>query len=683
MRADRSLSWLALTAVVVWGTVACDRRAPPPASGGPSRSAADQGTPPHRFVHAGPPPTSYREAPALARLVAEGRLPPVAERLPEQPLVVAPVERIGRYGGTWRRAFTGPADRQNMDRLQHDHVIYYDLDGFTLVPHIAASWEMLDGGRTFVFHLRRGMKWSDGHPFSADDFLFAYEDMLTNKDLNPQTPTWLHVADAQGTVSKVHDHAVRFAFPRPYHAFLEICGSLMVAGQSARGWMVRSPYAPKHYLARFHPRHRRKEELDRAVAEAGLDNWVQLFKQRAATHENPDLPVVGPWRTVQPITAQRFVLERNPYYWAVDPAGQQLPYIDRIVMRLAENLEVLNLRAIAGEIDMQHRHIQLAKYPVLKQHAAQGGYRLRLWPSTSGSDAVVFVNQTFEEDAEIARWLRHREFRIALSLGIDRNEINETIFLGTGRPRAFASPAGTPYCPGPAYESKYAAHDPAEANAILDRIGLGRRDAGGLRLRSDGGGALVLQVATVNAALLDFPGVAELLARHWREIGLRVDVQLQERSLFMQRNLSNQQQLLLWGAGGAERIWLHPLSVIPLAEPYFAPAVGRWYRGGGRSGTMPTGPLARLLELYEEGLGVPRDQRIPVGQEIFRIHAEQLFAIGTVGLSPAFNGVVVIRQNMRNVPDRAPNSSPLQNPGIARPEQFFFDREPTEAGGRD
>ena len=675
----RGRAGLVIATCLVTALAACDRAPAPPAGkatgrSGPSQpQAAEAPAParPHSFVHAGPMPTLFREAPSLAKLVAAGELPPVAERLPEQPLVIAPVARIGRYGGTWRRAFTGPADRQNIDRIQHDHVIYYDLD-FKLVPHIAASWEVQDDGRVFIFRLRKGMKWSDGHPFTADDFVFAYEDMQANAELNPTPPTWMRAGDDYGVVTRDDDHTVRYTFARPYHAFLEIYAGLVAAGQSARGWMGRAPYAPRHYLEQFHPRYRDRAQLDAVVAEAGLDSWVQLIKQRGSMHENPQLPVVGPWKTVQPITSQRFVLERNPYYWAVDPEGHQLPYIDRIAMQLMENLEVLNLKALAGEIDMQHRHIQLAKYPVLKKGAARGGYRLHLWPNMGGSEAIVFVNQTYDEDAEVMRWLRNHDFRIALSIGIDRDEINEAIFLGTGTPRAFVAPPGTPYYPGPEYESMHVARDLEKANAILDRIGLEQRDGEGARLRTDGKGPLILKLAAVNAAFLDYPGVAELLTRHWRQIGLRIDVSLEERSLFTQRNLSNQHQMLLWGGGGSEGIWYYPLFTIPLAEPFFAPQVGLWYRSGGASGIEPTGPMKRLLDLYELGLGVPRAQRIAYGQEVFRIHAEQLYTIGTVGLSPAFNGVVVVKNNFVNVPNVAPNSAPLQNPGIARPEQFFF-----------
>lgn len=627
----------------------------------------------HSFQYEGPMPQSFSEAPSLAVLVAKGELPPVAERLPEQPLVVPPVERIGKYGGTWRRAFTGPSDRQNIDRILHDHVIYCDLDGSTLMPHIARSWEVADNGRVFIFYLRKGMRWSDGHPFTADDFVFAYEDILLNDELNPAKPEWLRRSGKLGTVTRIDDYTVQYKFREPYHVFLEIYAGLRVAGLSAAGYYFRTVYAPSHYLKQFHPKYADPQTLDQKIKEAGFDSWKQLFRQSCATHNNRDLPVLGPWKVVQPITGQLFVLERNPYYWAVDPNGNQLPYIDRIAMHLATDLEVLNLRAVQGLIDMQHRHIQLAKVPLLKREAKTGNYRVLFWPNRGGTDCGIFINQTYDEDEEILRWLRNRDFRIALSLAVDRDAINELIFLGTGTPRAFICPPDTRYYPGSEYERKNAHFDLAQANATLDHLGLEQRDREGFRMRKDGGGRLVLSLAAVGAAFIDFTGIAELLAAHWEKMGLKIHVNIEERSLFTTRRNSNEHQLSLWGTGGSENPWAYPSFTVPTTiGMQMAPLIGAWYQSEGQKGVEPKDDIKRLIELYEQGSGAPTAQRIALGQELWRIHVHNQFIIGTVGLSPAFNGVVVVKNNFRNVPDVAPNSAILQNPGVARPEQFFF-----------
>ena len=640
----------------------------------PVRPESEQVACSESFQYEGSTPKNFHEAPSLADRVAKGELPTVDHRLPQEPLVITPVEKIGKYGGTWRRAFTGPSDCQSIERILHDHVIYYDLDGATLVPHIAKSWEAEQGGRVFTFQLRKGMKWSDGHPFTAADFLFAYEDILLNDELKPVKPEWLRAGDEVGKATKLDDYTVRYTFSKPNHVFPERFASILAGGQSIRVGRMKAPYAPAHYLKQFHPKYTDKKVLKQKVEEAGLSNWGQLFQQRAALVLNPELPAIGPWKTVQPITAQHFILERNPYYWVVDPEGNQLPYIDRIVMHLATNMEVLNLRAIAGEIDMQHRHIHLAKVPVLKANGARGKYRVLFWPSLGGTEAGVFFNQTFDADKEVAHWLRDKEFRVALSLAIDREAINELVFLGTGTPRAFICAPNTQYYPGPEYENKYAQLDRSQAGAILDRIGLDKKDDAGFRLRSDGKGRLRIKLAVVSAAFVDFTGIAELLAEQWAKVGLKIEVSVEERSLFFTRCFGNEQQLCLWDTAGAENPWTSPRFVIPVGrDSNFAPLAGTWYQTDGRSGVEPTGDIKRLIELYDQGKLVPQDQRIPLGQEIWRIHAENLYIIGTVGLSPAANGVVVVKNNFRNVPKVAPNSSSLQNPGVARPEQFFFD----------
>jgi len=627
----------------------------------------------HSFRYDGPIPEKFHEAPDLARLVKAGKLPPVEQRLPREPLVVPPVERIGRYGGTWHRGFTGPADKQNADRIMHDHLIYYDLDGFTIVPHIAKSWEISDNARTFTFKLRKGMKWSDGSPFTAEDFMFAYRDLILNDELNPAKPDYLKPGGKLGRLEKVDDYTIRYVFSQPHYVMLEMCASLYVAGQSTRGGYGYGIYAPKHYLKQFHPKYASKERLNKMIEEAGLENWVQLFKLQADAHLNPELPVVGPWKVVRPITSQLYVLERNPYYWAVDTAGNQLPYIDKIVMQLAEDLEVLNLRAIAGQIDMQGRHILLGKVPVLKANAAKGNYRILLWPHEKGTEMGVCVNQTWEGDPEIEKWLRNRDFRIALSLAIDREEINETIFLGMGKVRAAIPARGTPFYPGPEYEKKYIRHDVAEANAILDRLGLDKKDAQGFRLRTDGKGRLVLTLAIRGNAFLDMVGAAELLERHWAKAGIKVNVSVQERSFWQTRRRANEHQLSL-GAGGSMNPWTSQaeLPVAPVCA--YAINVGLWYETGGEKGVAPTGPLKQLLELFDRGKAIPFNRRIEVGREIYRILTDNVYVIGTVGRSPASSGVVVVKNDFRNVPEVAANSTAAQTPGVARPEQFFFAR---------
>ena len=663
-----------LKAVIIFGLWGCSRN-----SDIPSTSELDVtirgpvNTEGFSFIYTGSRPTSFNEAPELAKQVAEGKLLPVEDRLPEEPLVIPTIERIGQYGGTWKRGFMGPIDRQNIDRIMHDHLIYYDLDGFTLMPHIVKGWETSEDGTTFTFYLRKGMKWSDGKPFTADDFVFAYEDLTMNDELNPAKAAYMKVAGQLCRINKLDDYTVRYTFHQPNFSFIEKAASLTIAGQSARQYNC-PLYAPRHYLKQFLPKYISSEEMDRKVEAFGMESWVALFIRMSRLHENPDLPVVGPWKTVTPITGDVFSLERNPYYFAVDPEGNQLPYIDRIDMNMVEDIEVFNMRVITGAVDMQHRHVLIDKVPVLKAAAKKENYRVLLWPGLGGSEAAIFVNQTWQGDPEIEKWLRNRDFRIALSLGIDREEINESIFLGIGEPRPFVTLPGNRFYPGPEYEKKYAERDLVKANTILDRIGLERKGKNGYRLRTDNKEPLIITLAVLSRTFLNWEGIGELVVNHCKNIGINLHLKVEERSLFSRRTYANEQQLSMFGPAAVDP-WAYPRITVPITrEAHFAPEVGIWYESDGKRGMAPTGGLKQLIEIFDQGNSVPVEKRIDLGKELWRVHAENLYAIGIIGNSPAYNGVVVVKNNFRNVPDIAPNSSAHQNPGIARPEQFFFEQ---------
>src|SRR5438105_13966200 len=293
-------------------------------------------------------PKTFKEAPQLAALVKAGKLPPVAERVGQDPLVIKPLHEIGKYGGSWRGGFTGPADFWNGYRCCSgpDHLLFWDYTGDKVTPNIAKGYELQDGGRTLVLHLRRGMKWSDGKPFTADDFVFWIEDIYRNKDLVPTPSAPMAINGKQGVIEKVDTYTVRYKFADPYFMFPDVlAGSTELAGQMW-GYRALGGFAPAHYLKQFLPKYANQAELDKKAKDAKFDSWVRYFLNRNDWAVNPDLPVLSPWKTVTPNNTPTWTLERNPYSVFVDTAGNQLPYIDKVVLTLAENLEVLNLRAI-------------------------------------------------------------------------------------------------------------------------------------------------------------------------------------------------------------------------------------------------------------------------------------------------------------------------------------------------
>jgi ABC-type dipeptide transport system, periplasmic component len=619
-------------------------------------------------------PKTFKEAPPLAELVKAGKLPPVQQRIGQDPLVIKPLRETGKYGGTWRRGFTGPFDTSNGHRVaQNDKLLYYDYTGTKLVPNIARGWEVSADGKVTTLLLRRGMRWSDGQPFTADDFIFWYQDVYLNKDLVPTPLSVMTVGGKPIVMEKVDASTVRFVSPEPYYALPIVLASVWGIGHHARfGRSALGGFAPAHYIKQFLPKYTSQDELNKKATEVGVDSWVTLFKNRNDACRNADLPVVTPWKTTSPITSPSWVLERNPYSVWVDIDGNQLPYIDRIRMTLGENLEVINLRAIAGEYDSQARHIDISKLPVLLENQQKGGYRVYLDPSDQGADVGLFCNQSYEKDAEVAKWLSTREFRIALSHAIDRAQINETFVLGLGQTGSGAPGERTLYFPGPEYKTLHATLDVKKANETLDKLGLTKKDAEGYRLRLDGGGRLRLALTTY-VGFLPFSQIAEMVVEHWKKIGIRGEVQEMERGAATARMQSNEHQIYFETQWGADNIyghtpWIFPADIgIPLGPLY-----GVWYSSAGAKGKTPPPRMRELMDKYRKSLSVKDAERVTMAKDMWKIALDELWMIPVVSNSPASQGVRVIKTNMGNIPERLWNSAVSDNPHIAHTETWYF-----------
>ncbi len=627
-------------------------------------------------------PKKFGEAPMLADLVKSGKLPPVEKRLPEEPLVLKPLQQVGKYGGTWRRGFTGPADGENGNRISaSDKPLFWDYMGTKVMPGVAKAWKVEDEGRKITITLRKGMRWSDGEPFTANDFVFWFEDIYKNKELVPTPSAEMSINGKPGTLEKVDDYTVVYKFADPYYLFVEVyagdgpIGRGQAAGTGQQGGACQGGYAPAHYLKQFHPKYVSKEELDKKVAEAKMDNWVRFFISKTDWTRNPDLPVLAPWKTVTPINTPRWTLERNPYYYEVDTEGNQLPYIDRIAMTLAENLEVLNLRAIAGEYDFQERHTDLGKLPVLLENQAKGDYKVFLDPRPLGSDTNLHINQSYEADPEVAKWFQNRDFRRALSLGIDRDQLNEVFWLGLGTTGSIAPEENLPHSPGPEYRKLWSTFDPKKANELLDKAGLDKKDGDGYRLRTDGKGRLRIEIMTVAAQFIPYTQHAEMIKEQWKKIGIEADVKELERNLAYTRVNANEHQIMVWSIAGAEHMLLFPDNFLPVVgnNCIAGPLYGKWYASGGSQGKKPTDPQTlKIMELFRSAPGLKPEEGVKAVQEIWKILVEEQWNIGTVGLSPASMGVRVVKNNMGNIPAREANGQIARTPGSSHPETFFF-----------
>ena len=487
-------------------------------------------------------PTKFSEAPMLAELVKQGKLPPVEQRVPKEPLVIKPVHEIGRYGGTWRRGFTGPGDGENGNRIvSADKLLFWDYTGTKIMPVRRAP--VAAERRRQVGHPLppQGHKWSDGKPFTADDFVFWYEDIYLNKDLVPTPHPDFMINGKSGVIKKIDETTVLFEFPEPNYLFVDILAGTTAMGGGQALWQMRGPDDGRLHagpLPQAVPAEVRRHGRGEREGEGGRTSTAgsAYIKNRWDWRLNPELPVLTPWKTVTPINTPTWVMERNPFYYEVDTAGNQLPYIDRIQMTLAENLEVLNLRAIAGQYDLQERHTAMAKLPVFLENRDKVGYDVRLDPALNGSDATLQINHAYEADPEIAKWLHTADFRRALSMGIDRDQLNETFWLGIGTPGSVAPAESHALQPGPgvAEEVVDARRQAGQRAARQDRPRR-RRTARATGCGPTARGGSASSSMTSAGAFIPHTQIAEMIKEQWKKIGIQADVKEMERSLFFTR----------------------------------------------------------------------------------------------------------------------------------------------------
>jgi peptide/nickel transport system substrate-binding protein len=600
--------------------------------------------------------TKFNEAPMLAELVKQGKLPPVEKRLPEEPAVVEPIEEIGQYGGTWRHATQSQTSSWINVRTGYEPLVRYARDGKSIIPNVVKSWKIRDDGKTYIFYLRKGLKWSDGQLFTADDIMFWYEDILLNEELTPTFPSWLAVDGKPVKIVKVDDYTVRFEFSKPYGTLLD--------------WLAQydTLIPPKHYLKQFHPRYTPKERLEKLTKDGGFNFWYQLFNNKNNVALNPELPVIKPWVLVS--TSQTVaVLERNPYYWKVDPAGNQLPYIDKRVVDIIPQADALNMQTIAGNFDAQLEFLHPGNFTVFKESEKKGNYRVLRW-RRGESGFALFPYQIIENDPYLTELLHNRDFRLALSLAINREEINKIVYLG------LAEPLETVLFPESMWNTKEAkeiinslySYNPQKANILLDNLGFKKRDKDGFRLRPDGKTlAVTMEVPTQWPELLD---AAELVRAYWEKIGIKTAVQPRPQGVLEQRMRGNMVEIagyLLTVVG-----WISdPRDFVPITTwGFWGYPYALWYQSGGKQGIEPPKEIKRLIELYEEikeTTGMKKRELIE--KQLFKHFAQQVIAIPTVGFNV---NLAVVKNYFRNVPETAINSWPLRFPGYLNPEQFFI-----------
>ncbi len=602
-----------------------------------------------------------KETPTLQSRVDSGELPPVAERLPATPRVVEQGD-IGRHGGDLRLLMARARDTRMMTVYGYSRLVAFDLD-LNIVPDILEDFEV-DEGRIFTFKLRKGHKWSDGHPLTSEDFRYYWENVALNDLLAPFGPPPVFRVDGELPQFEVIDErTVRYTWSKPNPTFL------------TRLAAPRPPfiYRPAHFLKQFHGEFADPVELEAVLKKRRLRSWAPLHNamDNMYQNDNPELPTLDPWvNTVRP-PAQQFVFVRNPYFHRVDTEGQQLPYIDRVLMNIADG-KLIPAKAGAGETDLQSRNLFMSNYTFLRQSEEREGFKTLLWLSGIGAQIALYPNLNHEDPAwrELFRDVR---FRRALSHGIDRDEINDVIYFG------LAVPANNTLIPqSPLFQEEYQARwtefDPDRANELLDELGLTERDADGIRLLPDGRPMeIVIETAGESTEQVD---VLQLVHDTWlNELGIKIFTRPSQTEVFRNRIFAGQTQMAV--AAGADNgiatAGMSPADFVPIQQIHFQwPKWGQYFETNGAAGEPPDMPPAvELLDLYNRwSAAETNEERASHWDRILDVYTDQVFSIGIVCCT---RQPVVVSEKLQNVPEEAVYSwDPGAHFGIHLPDTFFF-----------
>ncbi len=613
---------------------------------------------------AGVPVTTAQEGPYFRSDVANGKLPPIAKRLPDHPRVMdmtALKRETGRPGGTWRMLMGDQRDLRMMTVYSYARLVVFDNE-LKFVPDILDSIDV-DNDKTFTLHLRTGHRWSDGEPFTAEDFRYYWEDVANNATLSPSGPNpALLVKGKLPSFEMIDPQTIRYHWDDPNPAFLPA-----LAG--AQPVFI---FMPAHYLKQFHAKYADTPKLDKAVKKARVMGWGALHERMSRQYrvDNPDLPTLDPWRNTTPSPAEQFMFERNPYYHRIDQAGQQLPYIDRVQVALGTT-SLIPAKTASGDTTLQARYLGFEDYTFLKQNEDVNRYKVRLWENAQGAFAALMPNLNAADPV----WrgvLRDVRFRRAISLGINRHDINQALFFGLAR-----ESADTVLPESPLYKEDYAkawaTYNVDGANKLLDEAGLDKRTSDGFRLLPDGRRADIIIETAGDVA--EYNDILELVGDDWRKLGLRAFTHPSHRDVFRKRILEGQ-TIMSIGPGmdnGAPSPSIEPDDLAPVHEAQFQwPRWGLYQESDGHEGDKIDVPEAqRLVDLYNEWRSSSnRTQRIDIWSQMLAINADQVFAIGIV------NGTkqpVVVSDKMRNVPEAALYAfDPGGFFGIYMPDTFWL-----------
>ncbi len=580
--------------------------------------------------------TTYNESPLLAQKVAAGELPAVKDRLPLEPYVSKAAE-IGVYGGTFRGAGFGPTHGQlDTEGMRFTGLLRLLPDAITTEPFILKSYEVNEAFTEYTLHLREGMKWSDGEPFTADDFVFWYEDITMNPEITAAVPALWQA----GRIEKADDYTVKVLFSSSMPSFLV---------KMQKGDIVNRVFAAKHYLTKWHIKY--NPDADKLAKEENYENWALAFKAHADRGQTgTDLgPDVTPWVMYNIDTNGNKYFARNPYYFVVDAAGNQLPYIDEQMCVIVADAQTRTLKLISGELDAAGENpLPVKDYTLYKENENNGNYNVYLFQNSRGSDAAFTFTQTLKDDT-LSGLFTNVKFREAMSLAIDRDAINETLYFGLAEVRQAVPPANTSF-----YEDWMGEYmvqfDPEGAAQRLDELGCKWDEAKTVRLMPDGRPFNIIVESTE-----EFAPVGEMVAEMWTAVGVKTTFKQQERSYARERYAANERDAQVFTFDNVAEPSLYAQYFDKIYPPFSenseigqAPLWAEWFNTKGASGMEPPEEIKKLRADIDKVVTLKQgsEEYLTLGKEILTYFTKQLYFIG-ITVAPR---VIILNRDLGNAP---------------------------------
>ena len=579
----------------------------------------------------------------LTELVNAGKLPPVEERLPLEPLVLKGADGVGTYS-----ARLNTVKYSAFGDLGHPLLTgaFAEFNDGTMYANAYEGYEVSDDKTTYTITIRKGLKWSDGTPHTTADVKFWYDDDALNTEINPAPPSWWVVGGEMCKLEIIDDYTFKVSWPMPNPTLPNTlrywCGMYFA---SAVG-------TPAHYLKKYHKTYNPAIE-DEAKAE-GFDTWVAYYGARKNPDGGkyaPECPALRPW-VVTEVSETHLLLARNPYFWAVDEAGNQLPYFDQVVDQQVADKETMNLKVVAGEADYSAVYLTLDNIELYLSGQEKGNYTVLKYKNGYGAGESFTFNRNVK-DPELNKIFNDLRWNQAMSYAINRQEVQETVFLGTGVIRQAAPNPETSYFKKE-WEDYCIAYDPDKANQLLDEMGLDKRDKDGYRLRSDGQ-TLTINIEYTSGVDSPVPQVVAVVKQHWDKVGVKIVTKEIERQLYLDRGMANEHEVGVWHVARTNEARNYVPGVSQLVGDGVegeSPTNNEWWRyhqSKGKEGIEPPAEWEQYFADIDAWHAATTDEEYKaLGAKIMDFSIiKQLRLIGILGF-PTWP--VVVKNDMMGVP---------------------------------